>query len=202
MIAGALAALLAVPAVRAEVTQAKRDADNLAAKLVRIVAIGAKCPCQRPVSTTVTEAEVNAYLVHYAAGDLPEGVVSPHITIVGAGRVSGRATVDLDRVRTSKQRGWLDPAGYLTGKLPVTLTGILHTRDGLAKFELLNATVGGVTVPKIVLQELVSYYTRTPDDPDGISIDDTFEMPAKIKEIQVGKALAHVIQWVGRLVGW
>ena len=194
VIAVAAAAILLLPGVRAETMQARRDADNLAAKLVRIVTIGAKCPCQKPISTTITEAEVNAYLVHYAAGDLPDGVVNPRITIVGAGRVSGRATVDLDKVRTSKQRGWLDPAGYLTGKLPVTVTGILHTQKGVGKFELQTATVGGVTVPKIVLQEMLSYYSRTPEDPDGISLDDTFELPAKIKEIQVGKALAHVIQ--------
>ena len=194
VIAVAAAAILLLPVVRAETMQARRDADNLAAKLVRIVTIGAKCPCQKPISTTITEAEVNAYLVHYAAGDLPDGVVSPRITIVGAGRVSGRATVDLDKVRTSKQRGWLDPAGYLTGKLPVTVTGILHTQKGVGKFELLTATVGGVTVPKVVLQEMLSYYSRTPEDPDGLSLDDTFELPAKIKEIQVGKALAHVIQ--------
>ena len=174
--------------------QSRRDADTLAQKLVQIVARGAKCPCPRVISTPITQAEVNAYIVHYAAGDLPDGVVNPHVTIIGDGRVSGRATVDLDRVRTSRQRGWLDPAGYLTGKLPVTVTGILHTQKGIGKFELQTATIGGVTVPKIVLQELLSYYSRTPDDPDGLSLDDTFELPAKIREIQVGKGIAYVVQ--------
>lgn len=174
--------------------QSRRDADAFQAKLATIVARGAFCPCQRRHRTSVTEPELNAYLVHHAAASLPEGVVNPYVTIVGNGRVSGRATVDLDRVRTSKERGWLDPAGYLTGRLPVTATGILHTRDGIARFELETATVGGITVPKIVLQELLSYYSRTPDDPDGLSLDDTFELPAQIREIQVGKSVAYVIQ--------
>ena len=76
----------------------------------------------------------------------------------------------------------------------MTAVGILHTRDGIGRFELESATVGGLVVPKTVLQELLSYYSRTPEDPDGLNLDETFELPAKIKEIQVGKAVAYVIQ--------
>lgn len=192
--AGAVLSAGAVPGAGAPEAQTVREADAFRQKLVQIVTRGQGCPCARRLSTTVTESEVNAYLRHHATGDLPDGVVSPHVTIIGAGRVTGRATVDLDRVRTSRQRGWLDPAAYLTGKLPVTATGILHTRDGVGRFELETATVGGMTVPKVVLQELLSYYSRTPEDADGLSLDDTFALPARIKEIQVGKSVAHVIQ--------
>lgn len=174
--------------------QARADADVMQVKLRQIVAHGASCPCAARRRTAIAEREVNAYITHHAQGDLPEGVVAPHVTIVGDGRVSGRAVVDLDKVRTSKQRGWLDPAGYLTGKLPVTAIGILHTRDGVGRFELQSATVGGVEVPKVVLQEMLSFYSRTPDDPDGINLDETFELPASIREIQVGKGVAYVIQ--------
>src|SRR5688572_21535389 len=104
-------------------------------KLVQIVARGEKCPCPSRQSTTITQNELNAYVCHDAAGDLPKGVVEPHLTFAGDGWVSGRAIVDLDRVRTSRQRRWLDPAAYLTGKLPVTATGILHTQNGLARIE-------------------------------------------------------------------
>jgi len=154
--------------------QTQREADAMRAKLLQIVTRGEQCPCPKRLSTTITQGEVNAYLRIYAAGDLPEGVVSPLVTILGGGRVSGRATVDLDRVRTSRKRGWLDPAAYLTGKVPVTAVGILHTRDGIGRFELESATVGGIAVPKTVLQELLSYYSRTPEDPDGLNLDETF----------------------------
>jgi hypothetical protein len=187
-------AVVLMAGVRADAPQTRREADGMQVKLQLIVARGEQCPCQRRLSTTITQGEVNSYLRYHAAEDLPDGVVDPHVTIIGNGRVSGRATVDLDRVRTSRQRGWLDPAGYLTGKLPVTATGILHTVDGKGKFELETATVGGVTVPKVVLQELLSYYSRSEDDPDGLSLDDVFELPAHIREIQVGKAVAYVIQ--------
>jgi hypothetical protein len=179
---------------RAGGTQSRRDADAMRGKLLQIAARGEQCPCPRRLSTTITQNEVNAYLHHHAAADLPEGVVGPRVIIVGAGRLSGSATVDLDRVRTSRQRGWLDPAAYLTGRVPVTAAGILHTRDGIGRFELETATVGGFAVPKAVLQELLSYYSQTPENPDGLNLDDTFELPAKIREIQVGKAVAYVIQ--------
>lgn len=174
--------------------QTQRDADSMRGKLLQIVTRGEQCPCPRRQSTTITQNEVNGYLRYHATDDLPDGVVAPHVTIVGAGRVAGQATVDLDRVRTSRKRGWLDPAAYLTGKVPVTATGILHTRGGIGRFELETATVGGISVPKSVLQELLSYYSRSAEDPDGLNLDETFELPAKIREIQVGKAVAHVIQ--------
>lgn len=184
----------AVLAAAGSPTQTVRDADAMRAKLLQIVVKGQSCPCAARTRTPLSEREVNAYITHHAKDDLPEGVVAPHVTIVGDGRVSGRAIVDLDKVRTSKQRGWLDPAGYLTGKLPVTAIGILHTRDGIGRFELQAATVGGVDVPKVVLQEMLSYYSRTADDADGINLDETFELPASIREIQVGKGVAYVIQ--------
>ena len=192
------AALLAITAAPASPdgasAQSRQHADAMRAKLVQIVVRGEQCPCRQRHRTEITEPEVNGYLQHHATADVPDGVVSPYITIVGDGRVAGRAIVDLDRVRTSRQRGWLDPAAYLTGKVPVTATGILHTVDGNARFELQSATVGGLEVPKVVLQELLSYYSATPDNPDGISLDDTFELPSHIREIQVGKGVAYIIQ--------
>lgn len=186
--------LASAAALTAGGAQTLRDADAMRAKLLRISVRGEQCPCTTRQRTEITEAEVNGYLTHHATGDLPEGVVSPHVTVLGGGRVAGRAIVDLDKVRTSRQRGWLDPAGYLTGRLPVTAVGILHTRDGIGRFELQGATVGGVEVPKVVLQELLSYYSATPDDADGINLDETFELPAAIREIQVGKGVAYVVQ--------
>ena len=191
-----IVALLAATAAVAASGDAQtlRDADSMRAKLLQMSTRGDLCPCANRQRTEISEAEVNGYLKHHATDDLPDGVVSPQITIVGAGRLSGRAIVDLDKVRTSRQRGWLDPAAYLTGRLPVTAVGILHTSAGVGRFELQSATVGGVDVPKVVLQELLAYYSATPDDPDGINLDETFELPASIREIQVGKGVAYVVQ--------
>ena len=49
-------------------------------------------------------------------------------------------------------------------------------------------------VPKSVLQELVSYYSRSSQNPTGVSLDTPFELPARIREIRVGQKQATVIQ--------
>ena len=51
-----------------------------------------------------------------------------------------------------------------------------------------------MTIPKAVLQELLSYYSRTPEKPSGINMDDPFELPARIREIRVQQGTALVIQ--------
>ncbi len=57
--------------------------------------------------------------------------------MIGQGKVSGKAIVDLDVVRQKQSSGgWFDPTSYLTGKLPVTASGRIVTWDGKGKFEL------------------------------------------------------------------
>jgi hypothetical protein len=129
-----------------------------------------------------------------AADQIPVGIVEPLLNALGEGRVSGRAVVDLDAVRKQKQRGWLDPVGYLSGRLPVTAAGRLITKDGKGQFQLESAEISGVTVPKAVLQELVSYYSRTPENPAGIDMDAPFELPARIREIRVGSGSSTIVQ--------
>ena len=140
----------------------------------------------RPRSTGFTQAETNSYL-KYKAGDLlPTGLTQPELTIVGEGRVTGRAVVDLDIVRRKQSSGgWFDPTSYLTGKLPVTASGRIVTWDGKGKFELERAEVSGLPIPKSFLAQMVNFFTRTADNPQGSSIDDTFELPAEIQRIDV-----------------
>jgi hypothetical protein len=45
-----------------------------------------------------------------------------------------------------------------------------------------------------VLQELVTYYSRTPENPEGINMDAPFELPARIREIRVGTGTSTVVQ--------
>ena len=63
----------------------------------------------------------------------------------------------LDAVRRAKSSGSLfDPRSYLTGKLPVTATGLLETHEGRGKFTLETATVSGVPIPKSFLGQMVT----------------------------------------------
>ncbi len=174
---------------------AKQDADRFDAKLKKIVAFGNEKRAKPATQTTpVTDVEVNAYFEHSAKEQIPTGIVDPRLNALGDGRVSGQAVVDLDAVRKQKQSGWLDPMSYLTGSVPVTASGLLITKDGVGRFQLESAQVSGISVPKSLLQELLGYYSRTPEDPDGIVMDDPFELPASIREIRVERGQATILQ--------
>jgi hypothetical protein len=167
--------------------------DTFAKKIVLVQKMaGEKATRNRP--TAFTQDETNSYL-KYGAGDLlPTGLTQPEIMMLGQGRVSGKAIVDLDVVRQKQSSGgWFDPTSYLTGKLLVTASGRIVTWDGKGKFELASAEVSGVPIPKSFLAQMVNFFTRTADNPKGSSIDDTFELPAKIRTIDVeqGRFVLH-----------
>jgi hypothetical protein len=188
-----LAAVLALVRVSADGPVSKRDADLLKQKVAAIAAFGER-PSNQARQTSVSEQELNAYLIHEGLL-LPVGVVEPSVTILGGGRLAGRAVVDLDAVRKQKNpTSMLDPASYLTGRLPVTATGVLKTSKGVGQFQLESATVSGLPIPKFLLQEIVSSYSRTPDSPGGISLEDPFPLPARIREIHVERGKAIIVQ--------
>jgi hypothetical protein len=171
----------------------REDAARMREKVAAILVNGA---ASRPLTrrTPILEKEVNAYLAFDAAEEIPAGVVEPTVTILGEGRLLGTAVVDLDAVRASRSRSMLDPLSYLSGRLPVSARGMLTTTDGVGRFRLESAEISGVPIPKMVLQELVSYYSRSPELPDGINLDDPFALPAGIRQIETAKGQAVVVQ--------
>jgi len=184
----------AIASLRADGKASKRDAASLKQKVAAITA-HADRPTTTSRRTIVTENEVNSYLVYEAGDQIPAGVVEPSIAVVGGGRLSGRAVVDLDAVRKQKApTSLLDPMNYLMGRLAVTAVGTLKTSNGVGHFELESSSVGSLPIPKILLQEIVSYYSRTPEKPAGISLDDPFQLPARIREIQVDRGQAIIVQ--------
>jgi hypothetical protein len=174
----------------------KQEAAKFQAKLV-LIEKNAATPRKGAAAqrkTQVTDLEVNSYLKFLAGSQVPVGIVDPEVHGAGSGRVTGRAMVDLDAVRTSKKRAWTDPLGYLMGRVPVTAAGTLTTKEGVGRFVLESAQISGVTIPKSLLQELVSYYSKTPTNPNGINMDEPFELPAAIREIQIGVGAATIVQ--------
>ncbi len=186
--------LVSFASLRADIRTSKRDAASLKQKVATITAQGER-PSTVARRTIVTESEVNSYLVYDAGSQIPVGVVEPSIAVVGSGRLSGRAVVDLDAVRKQKApTSLLDPMNYLMGRLAVTAVGTLRTSNGIGRFELESSAVGSVPIPKILLQEIVSYYSRTPEKPAGIGLDDPFQLPARIREIKVERGQAIIVQ--------
>lgn len=185
------------PSQREPLPFARGDADRFLVKLDAIAQHGAAMPSTSDTGgrrTVVTEPELNAYLSYHAQASLPTGVGAPYVWVLGQGRLAASATVDLDQVRESRKRSWVDPMRLLRGRLPVSATGVLRTADGVGRLELESARVGSLPVPLALLQELVSFYSRTPEKPQGISLDEPFALPAGIRRVDVEAGQAVVVQ--------
>jgi hypothetical protein len=176
-------------------TISKQQADLFSRKVAQIVDQADHVQKPGTRQTAVSESELNSWFAYSAKPLLPAGVGDPHITMVGNGRVAGNALVDLDAIAKKKQSGGaFDLWNLVGGKVPVNVSGTLRTKDGQGTFNLESADISGLPVPKTFLQELVSYYSRTPNNPKGVNLDDPFALPASIRQIDVGAGQAVIVQ--------
>jgi hypothetical protein len=196
--AAALTGTLAAATMAAADVYTRADSTSMRQKVERIVETErtvAQRKAPAGLTTPLTQREVNSYLRYDLAPQVPTGIAEPVITILGEGRLLGEAVVDLDAVsRANPPKGFFDPMRLLTGRLPVRVQGVLVTSRGTGQFTLESATIAGVPVPKTVLQTLVSHYSRSAENPDGIGLDDPFALPAAIREIRVEPGRALVVQ--------
>lgn len=175
----------------------RADADSMQRKLLAIAARSELKPAQRPtpMRTTFTEREVNAYFKVNATDVVPTGIVNPQLSIDEGGRVRAKALVDLQAAVKPKERSWLDPLAWVPpGQIEVTAAGVIQAAEGKARVAIESATLGGVPVSKSVLQELVAYYSRTPEHPAGVNLDEPFELPANIRAVETRRGTATVVQ--------
>ena len=191
---GLMAVSLAGSNTVAAIQLSKQEGDRLQRKIDEITKNGSAVPVKAR-RTPVSEAEVNSYLAFNAKDKIPQGLTNPEITIVGDGRLAGRILVDLDEFKRHRSsQGFMDPLSYISGKVPVTAHGLLRTQEGKGQFRLESAEILGVPLPKPILQELVTFFSRTPENPEGFDIDAPFNLPAKIREIMINKGEAVVVQ--------
>jgi hypothetical protein len=168
--------------------------DALQRKLEEVTKNGSKNPVAAR-KTPMPELEVNSYLAFNVKDKIPRGLTNPQITMLGDGQLSGRVVVDFDEVkRHRRSQGLIDPLSYVSGQVPLTARGVLRGREGKGEFQLTSAEILGMPLPKPIVQELVSFFSRTREHPNGFDIDAPFELPAKIREIVVNRGEAVVIQ--------
>lgn len=193
-LAALLCLIAAVPPAAQEAPQSA--AERARAKIDAIAAIGEapRDPQAAAARTVLTEVEVNAWLQTHGADVLPRGIDEPELRLGDDGRIRARAIVDLNDVRESKPRAWNDPLAYVAGSVEVVASGRFAADGGLGRAELESATVAGLSVPSSVVQELIRFYTVTPDRPEGMDLDEPFMLPANIRRIAIRRGNATIVQ--------
>jgi hypothetical protein len=179
------------PLAQADIAQAKLEA-VMSGPAPAITNKAARAPARR--RTVFSQTEMNAYLKYRAQSWLPAGLTDPNVQFVSDNRIATVVTADLDGVRRKSSGGWFDPTTYLSGRLPVQVTGTLTTADGKGRFALDTATVDGIPVPRVFIHELLAYYTRSDTNPSGVRMEEPFELPSEIDRIDVTTGQAIVIQ--------
>jgi hypothetical protein len=176
------------------VALSQEDGNLLQAKIDAIVKNGAANP-PKSREFSITEQQANSYLAFNLKEKIPKGLAQPEITMIGDGALAARVLVDMDEVKRRRQsRSVIDPLNYLSGQVPLNARGLLRTREGRGQLYLRSADIGGVPLPKPLLQELIGFFSRTPENPKGFDIDAPFDLPSRIREISVRAGESVVIQ--------
>ncbi len=176
-------------------TLTQADASSLQKKLDSIMARGLqpKPPKNAPYRTFLTEREINAYF-KFNSQNFPTGVINPKLLLTGGGRLEGQATVDLTAIRKSRDRSWIDPMNLVGGSVDLKVVGTLTAANGQGRLLVESASLGGVPIPKPLLQEVIAFYTKSPELPDGFDIDKPFPLPSGIREVDVQRGAAMIVQ--------
>lgn len=191
-----LAMLFLTPAVvgPAPLRLSREQGDRLARKIEGINKNAVAQPV-RSKQTTMTDSEINSYLAFNIKDKIPPGLAHPEIHTIGNNQLTGRVFVDMDEFNRGRaSSGMMDPLSYISGQVPFTARGALLARNGEGKFQLISAEIHGVPLPRRIVQELVSFFSRTPERPNGFNLDEPFALPAKIREIAIGEGETVVAQ--------
>ena len=147
-----------------------------------------------PEPVTIYQHEVNAYIRLQLREQLPDGINDPLVSLDTNGEISVQATIDLSAVTRNRQPNQTDLFGRLNGQLLVAASGRLYTENRTGRVEIRSVTVGGIGVPLGILAEIVRYYSRSVEKPDGIDLFAPFELPYGITEVNVTAERVVVIQ--------
>lgn len=126
----------------------------------------------------LSESEVNAYLAYRLVEQIPKGVEGLWVRF-SADAVNAGGRVDLAALRDRMARSPL--AMLLTGMVPIEVKAKGNAQNGVGKLELENVLLGGIEVPRSLLQQLLTQYSKSATHPDGVRLEDPFELPYGIR---------------------
>ncbi len=137
---------------------------------------------------------MNSFFKFQGKEYLPPGVLDPNVFIVDGTRLEARAMVDLGAVRKANERTWPVLLSWVSGTVEVRAAAKVRATNGFGQFELESATLGGVPIPKSLLQMIVSHYSATPESPKGFDIDAPFALPHQIRQVELQRGTAVIVQ--------
>ncbi len=149
----------------------------------------------RPVSeetVVVTERQLNSYVNLSLGPRMPPGVSGLAIRLE-KDRLAARAMVDLERVKQRLPQGAaIGLLAFLSGVVPVELTGRVATADGSGRMELEGASIAGVSLPVSMISQIVSLSTRSAKQPQGIDLQAPFPLPFMARQVRIEPGQARV----------
>ncbi len=170
------------------------DGRELEAALARIL-LNAGTPSRgRERRVVISERAVNGFLRFQGADRLPPGLTAPELEMEAGGRLTVTVTVDLDAVREQQSPGRFNPLRFLSGRLPVTATGVVRSARRRVTIDIESTHVGSLSVPATLVNELVRIYTRSDEYPDGIDLGEPIALPSGIDAVLVEPQRIVIVQ--------
>src|SRR5690242_11040412 len=147
----------------------------------------------RKVPMSVSESELNSYLNLTRGSEMPKGL-SDVMVRFEQDRLMARGMLDLDQLRGRAQpiEGLDGLLGFLSGKVPVEMTGRLRiVSEGVGAFAIDDARLATVPVPVTVIEQLVVWATTSAESPQGFDIHSPFRLPYALRRVRLepGRAL-------------
>lgn len=167
------------------------EADSLSRKLAVIEDRHKQQKARRSQAVPVTQGELNSYLNLSYASELPRGLSDVDIRF-GNERIDAKGYVDIEQVKGSvpATSSW-SPLSFLSGQVPIELSGRLINKDGFGTVELDSAYVASIRVPISVVEQMVASSTKSESRPEGFDIHAPFRLPYSVNRVRIapGKAV-------------
>ena len=146
---------------------------------------------RKPETVLFTQGELNSYLNLAYAEKLPKGVRDVEVRL-DRDRILAKGLVNIDRLKgkAAEGGGW-GPLSFLSGDVPVEITGKVTARDGFGVIVWESVYLSSMRVPTSVLEQLVLSATKTAENPEGFDITAPFRLPYSVNRLRLepGRAL-------------
>jgi hypothetical protein len=135
-----------------------------------------------PEQLELMEDDVNSWLDLVIQGRDQYGVKEVQVDFLGGNRINGTAEIDMDKVSLEGYSAQLFK-NFLTGVQKVNVTGLLECENGKGQFSVEEASLNGVNVPAVLVEQILSYVSTR--QPPNVDITEPFNLPSDVRSVKV-----------------